>query len=265
MTDYHVLDYVAGRPAADLTAFLNAVGAEGWRIRNIDMLRQNERRAVFIKGEAMTEYLVVDYDTGLPAAQLEADLDAYGAVGWELVHVDTLQQAKRRGILMKAQITEKQSFTYRFTTANAPPVPSGDVFMNNDDPSLADYVYVSNLTDAGTDVSPFLTKLLVNDKIYIQDQSNADNYYLFHLIAPPEPAADYVAYPVAFDERGIAALANNSTVVVMMGTNVTVGGGGGGGGGIPDAPTDGKTWGRKDAAWDWVISHTNDLVDGGNF
>lgn len=101
MPDYYVLDFIAGRPAADLAAFLNVAGAEGWRIRNIDMMRQNERRVIFVKGEAMTEYLVVDYDTGLPAAQLEADLDGYGASGWELVHVDTLQQAKRRGVLMK--------------------------------------------------------------------------------------------------------------------------------------------------------------------
>ena len=101
MVDYSVIDYTVGLPTDDLTTFLNQYGADGWRIRNIDMKRQNERRAVFVKGETMAEYLVVDYDTGLPASQLEADLDSYGATGWELVHVDTLQQARRRGILMK--------------------------------------------------------------------------------------------------------------------------------------------------------------------
>lgn len=265
MPDYRVLDYIAGRPADNLAAFLNTVGAEGWRMRHIEMLRQNERRAVFVKGEAMAEYLVVDYDTGLTAAQLEADLDGYGATGWELVHVDMLQQAKRRGILMKVHVTEKQSFVYRFGTGNIPPPASGYVLIDNDDPSLASYVYVANLTDGGTDVSPFLKSLLVNDKIYIQDQDNANNYYLFHLVAPPEPAADYVAYPVAFDERGITDLANNAIVAVVMGTNVTVSGGGGGGGGIPDAPTDGVTYGRKDAIWNATLALNNDVLDGGNF
>src|SRR4029077_9770452 len=38
---------------------------------------------------------------------------------------------------------------------------------------------------------------------------------------------------------------------------------GGGGGTFPEAPLDGKSYGRMDASWDWVISHSNDIVDGG--
>jgi hypothetical protein len=45
----------------------------------------------------------------------------------------------------------------------------------------------------------------------------------------------------------------------------STGNGGSGGGGIPEAPLDGRTYGRKDATWDWAISHTNDVVDGGNY
>ena len=41
--------------------------------------------------------------------------------------------------------------------------------------------------------------------------------------------------------------------------------GGSGGGGIPEAPSDGKSYGRRNGSWDWVISHTGDVVDGGNF
>ena len=267
--DYYVIDYVAGRPAADLTAFLNAAGAQGWRLRDIDMKRHDTRRSVFIKGEAMAEYLVVDYDTGLTSDELEADLDGYGATGWELVHVDMLAQTRRRGILMRINATEKQTFVYRFSTSNTPPAASGYILIDNDDPTLASGIYISCLTDGGTDVSNYLTKLLINDKIYIQDQNNANDYYLFHLIAPPQAEViqpgNYVAYPVAFDERGLTNLANNATVAVVMGTNVAISGGGGGGGGIPDAPTDGVTYGRKDAAWNASLALNNDILDGGNF
>lgn len=39
----------------------------------------------------------------------------------------------------------------------------------------------------------------------------------------------------------------------------------GSGGGIPEAPIDSRSYGRRNGAWDWVISHTNDIVDGGNY
>lgn len=34
---------------------------------------------------------------------------------------------------------------------------------------------------------------------------------------------------------------------------------------VPEAPNDGKSYGRRNIGWDWVVSHTNDIVDGGNF
>jgi Collagen triple helix repeat (20 copies) len=40
---------------------------------------------------------------------------------------------------------------------------------------------------------------------------------------------------------------------------------GGGGGGISEAPIDGNSYGRRNAAWDHVVSHNADIVDGGNF
>jgi hypothetical protein len=34
---------------------------------------------------------------------------------------------------------------------------------------------------------------------------------------------------------------------------------------ISEAPQDGRSYGRRSAAWDWVVSHNADIVDGGNF
>jgi len=36
-------------------------------------------------------------------------------------------------------------------------------------------------------------------------------------------------------------------------------------GGITDAPTDGKGYGRQNAAWTQVLMTTGDTLDGGNF
>lgn len=41
--------------------------------------------------------------------------------------------------------------------------------------------------------------------------------------------------------------------------------GGSGGGGIPEAPSDGVSYGRMNAAWNPVIARDADVVDGGNF
>lgn len=40
---------------------------------------------------------------------------------------------------------------------------------------------------------------------------------------------------------------------------------GGGGGDFPEAPLDGKTYGRQMASWTQAIAANNDVVDGGNF
>jgi hypothetical protein len=99
--DYFVADYPTGGPVSEVTDLLNSYGADGWSLNSLEMLLQNKRRAVFEQVGAMVEYLVVDYDAGLPASQLEADLDGYGVDGWSLTQVDMLNQNKRRAILTK--------------------------------------------------------------------------------------------------------------------------------------------------------------------
>lgn len=50
------------------------------------------------------------------------------------------------------------------------------------------------------------------------------------------------------------------------GSNVVfVGSGGTVSGGVPEAPSDGVTYGRKDAAWNPALAKTADILDGGNF
>jgi hypothetical protein len=142
--DYFVLDYVVGQPPEQLAALFNSYGVDGWHLNAVDLTRQNARRGVFVQGGTPAEYHVVDYDTGKTPETLEADLDALGVDGWELVAVDMHHQTSRRAIMIRTQD-------------------------------------------------------------------------------------------------------------------------GGSGGAFPDAPSDGKAYGRMNAAWEWVLAHDNDLLDGGNF
>jgi hypothetical protein len=52
----------------------------------------------------------------------------------------------------------------------------------------------------------------------------------------------------------------------VIANNQSLGGGSSGGeGGIPEAPTDGRAYGRQSLGWTQVIAATGDVVDGGNF
>jgi hypothetical protein len=98
--NYMVADYIAGQPAADLTAQLNSYGTNGWQMTAVDLKNQTSRRAIFIMTTA-TEYLVVDYPVGETTDQLTSDLNGYGVDGWQIVHIDMLQQNRRRAIFMR--------------------------------------------------------------------------------------------------------------------------------------------------------------------
>jgi hypothetical protein len=54
---------------------------------------------------------------------------------------------------------------------------------------------------------------------------------------------------------------NTRRAVFMRGGTST----GGGGGGIPEAPSDGNTYGRMNTTWNLAIAANNDTIDGGNF
>ena len=267
MTSYLVSDYTVGRAADDLAAYLNSIGAQGWCLNDVDMTHQTQRRAIFIQASGMIEYLIVDYDTGQTADVLEADLDNYGATGWELKAVDMLHQTRRRAILMKASSTPQQTFFYRFDTDTAPSrLQSGEVMFSNSDATLATDIYICTITDGGTDISSFLATLKVGDQIYIQDKSDSTAYFRFHLTALPSgPMAQppYVDLPVAWDASGTNAIGNRQEVIVSLGTDTPISGGGGGG--IPDAPTDSTTYGRYNATWNRALAYSNDTLDGGDF
>jgi hypothetical protein len=95
---YLVVDYSAGQSASDLQAELNGYGASGWQLDQVQLKNTSTRRAIFSQAGMTIQYLIVDYDTGESAEQLQSDLNGYGANDWSLVSVDMLQHSKRRAI-----------------------------------------------------------------------------------------------------------------------------------------------------------------------
>src|SRR5262245_39087230 len=81
--DYYVLDFKAGRPLDEAMAAFNNLGADGWQMTSIELVSHTNRRAILRQTGSPMEYLIIDYDAGKPASELEADLDLYGADGWQ--------------------------------------------------------------------------------------------------------------------------------------------------------------------------------------
>ena len=100
--DYLVVNYDAGQPSAELQALLNGYGGGGWRLTQVYSFQQTQRRGIFVQ-MGTTEYLVVDYDAGVPADDLSNALDVYGADGWSISHVDMLRYTQRRAIFTRGQ------------------------------------------------------------------------------------------------------------------------------------------------------------------
>ena len=96
---YNTVDYAVGMTSADLAAFYNQYGAQGWDLISVELIDSKHRRAVFKMGAGAVSYFVVDYPTGETAAQLTNDLDNYGVNGWDLVVVDFYDKVTRRAIM----------------------------------------------------------------------------------------------------------------------------------------------------------------------
>jgi hypothetical protein len=111
----------------------------------------------------MTEYLVVDYDTGAPPNQVEADLNGYGASGWEVRSIDLTKSNKRRVIFTKA------------STVYAPEAPADGVTYGRKDLNWNPVLPLSGGTMNGAIVLPGnpINALEVTPKQYV-DASIAD-------------------------------------------------------------------------------------------
>src|SRR5262245_20759736 len=133
-----------------------------------------------------------------------------------------------------AQVTTGY-WTFKNLTAPADP-GTGNLRFDNTTIASTTNIFLSKITNNGTDATNVLQSHVTGDKVYIQDQSNSANWIRFRLTADaipqPSPASPtWFQLPVTRDtstSSGGSAPGNNNILVLQ---STQTGGGGGGGGG----------------------------------
>jgi hypothetical protein len=126
------------------------------------------------------------------------------------------------------------------TTAPA----SGRFRTNSGNAATATQFAIHRISINGFDRADTLRTQHVGDIIKLQDKTNADSWARFIVQAASIDNVDWFQINVAFDSGGGTPPGNNQEILFTFAASS-----GGGGGGITDAPSDGITYGRKNATW----------------
>ncbi len=111
---------------------------------------------------------------------------------------------------------------YRTDITNNP--SAGRLQFNNVTVDSATELYVNVTNDGGTDMTVFLTLLIEDDLIFIQNQSDSSQFVVVRIGGTPVLASGVFTFPIGSVESQGAAMANNQSVA-LLGSHS--GGGGG--------------------------------------
>ncbi|HKB40479.1 MAG TPA: hypothetical protein VKD72_28905, partial [Gemmataceae bacterium] len=139
-----------------------------------------------------------------------------------------------KGLYISGAPTTTDSAVWRFssTVPSSPTDPSsGKLTLNNSSGPLATSLCISDLTDAGTDVSSYLSSLQAGDVVYLQDQSDASKWLRYNLTTAAVDHTYWHELGVSYVSGPGGSITNNSPLLVTL----TRTGGGGGGAGYTDA------------------------------
>ncbi len=114
---------------------------------------------------------------------------------------------------------------WRYRTEIVAPPSSGQIRFNNATIESATIMWINETNDGGTDVSVFLDSLTAGSLIFLQDQSNAENFVLIE-IATVTDEGTYREITIEEVEAQGAAFTQNLRIAVI------ISGGGGGAGGL---------------------------------
>jgi len=102
--------------------------------------------------------------------------------------------------------------------ANSEPA-DGYLRWNNATQTSATSLYVNHLTSDNIDIDLFLAILKPEDKVYVQDANNSDNYQQFKVTGAPNTGVNtYVQIPVSYigaGGTGVTGFANNHNLVLI--------------------------------------------------
>lgn len=138
------------------------------------------------------------------------------------------------------------TFDYTYNI-NAPPPSSGQLRMNNANQALATALTPHYQTFPGTNVKNLILQTIqIDDEIYLQDQDNPDQWQKYRVTALPVDNGTYATLAVAQIAGGTGLSAGRILFTILPRA---------GAGGVPEAPDDGQTYGRK--SLDWVAIDTS--------
>ena len=114
---------------------------------------------------------------------------------------------------------------WRYRTETGTPPNSGQIRFDNADIASATNFYLHETNDGGSDVATFLNLLLQTGSIlYIQDQSNAENYVLIE-IASSVDSGTYRTYGITSIVEGGSEPSQNTKVMLVSGGIASASGG----------------------------------------
>jgi hypothetical protein len=109
------------------------------------------------------------------------------------------------------------------TNTPTPPPPSGFVYYNNVNQSLATIVYISHTTDDGIDIEVFFDNISQLNDLYIQQKSVSGNYIRYSITGSPTiTIGSMIAIPVAVSDSagtGSTSFGTNEPILLSFFTN----------------------------------------------
>src|SRR5262249_26089295 len=144
-----------------------------------------------------------------------------------------------------AATTTEGIWNFNQTSTDTTTAPtSGRFRTNTGNAASATQMAIHRIGVNGIDRADTLRTQRSGDIIKLQDKANADSWARFTLTSNPIDNSTWFQFNVAFDAGGGTAPGNNQEIIFTFAA-----GSGGGGGGIADAPSDGHTYARLNAAW----------------
>ena len=104
---------------------------------------------------------------------------------------------------------------YSFSASNSEPPGSGQLRLDAPAAS-ATKAWPHKLTKAGTDASNAFTKLVMGDRVYVQDKNDASAYGWYTLSADPIVNNNYFELPLTLVSAGTGALKGGQLTLLSL-------------------------------------------------
>lgn len=108
------------------------------------------------------------------------------------------------------------SGVWRFNTSTTPPPASGRLQFDTGAYSTVTEIDISDFTRPGVDASNFLSILDIGDRLYIQDETNSNDWVVFDVIGPAVDNTTYFTIPVSSFQEGDFLTNNRDALFVIQ-------------------------------------------------